>query len=180
MFNKYISNDYELILGIINGTGVYMYIKNTSYLDNIPKYSLELALSLSKNQIGQVTNITNNPINYVPASINLWTDFGNRFITKSGGLIQSGLLNSLPGAIKDIKNSRKIEDSIEYVKKNIQDGIICANKSNNLISPDIPLINLIKNSPCDYGFILQGIQSCIIDYEMYKSALFIYLIKIAQ
>jgi hypothetical protein len=181
MCNKYITNDHELLLSIMNGTGIYINLKNTEgYLDNIPKYSLELAVSLSKNQIGQVTDITNNPINYVPASINLWTEFGNRFITKSGGYDQFSAYKALPAVIQEVKNNRQFHGNIQRVKNDIQAAIDCATKANELISPNIPLIILVKNSPCDYQNTLENINNAITEYEMMKSSLFTYLIHIAQ
>ena len=177
MWNKYITNDYELMLSIINGTGIYMNLKTQMV---IPKYSLEFAVSLSKNQIGQVTDITNNPVNYIPVSVNLWTEFGNQFIIKSGGYDQYILSNPLPAVVQEIKNNKLFNENTQNVKKYIQDAIECATKANELISPDIPLMNLVKNSPCDYKNILENINSSIIGYEFIKSSLFTYLIHIAQ
>ena len=177
MWNKYITNDYELMLSIINGTGLYINLKTQMV---VPKYSLELAVSLSKNQIGQVTDITNNPVNYIPVSVNLWTEFGNQFIIKSGGYDQFILSNPLPAVVQEIKNNKLFNENTQNLKKYIQDAIKCATKANELISPDIPLMNLVKNSPCDYTDILENINSSITGYEFIKSSLFTYLIHIAQ
>ena len=38
----------------------------------------------------------------------------------------------------------------------------------------------MRDPPCNYGDILEDIQKYIIEYEMFKSALFTYLIQIAQ
>ena len=180
MSYKYILNDTEIILGIINGTVVYATLKNLNdYLDNIPKYSLEVALSLSKDQIGTVTDITNHPVNYVPTSINLWTEFGNRFITKSGGFTKSGLSNNVPNNMKGMYE-QFLKPIINNIKNAIQEAIDCATKANELISPDIPLGKLLRKSPCDYSAVLENIQKHIIKYEEIKYLLFNYLISINQ
>ena len=113
MVTSYISDDMDILSGILHGSMVYKYCKtNLQILGTIPKYSLSLALSLVQDEPRPLTDLPED-LNYVPQMYNVYTEYGNNFIHSTGGMctiinkMQSEIFQWLQSAHTTAENVKK-------------------------------------------------------------------------